>query len=318
VTPQKELVLDAIKKHPDWPQKRLGRWLYVQHRALFETQNSAYKSVLRALGKNGKKCQPLMIPEAIEAYKLPVSRVKTYEPHVVDGENRVLVLSDIHVPYHDMAALEAALAYGDKFKPTVVVLNGDSIDFHGISNFERNPEARDIPEEIEDLRELIKHVKKRFKCPVIYKEGNHEERWTRFWQNKAIEMWGLDFTRLKYVVGDDVELVQDRRIIMLGKLPVLHGHEFKAGIGSPVNAARGLYLKAGSTAMVGHSHKTASHVATNILDKTTGCWSTGCLCELHPRWNPFPGWNHGFACVTVQADGNFHVDNRTILKGKVV
>ena len=47
---------------------------------------------------------------------------------------RCLVLSDIHIPYHDQAALALALAYARDYRPTHIVLNGDILDAQEISS----------------------------------------------------------------------------------------------------------------------------------------------------------------------------------------
>jgi hypothetical protein len=49
----------------------------------------------------------------------------------------------------------------------------------------------------------------------------------------------------------------------------------------------------------------------------TFCWSTGCLCDLTPRYAVINRWNHGAAIVTVHADGEFDVHNFRIAGGKV-
>ena len=47
------------------------------------------------------------------------------------------------------------------------------------------------------------------------------------------------------------------------------------------------------------------------------CWSTGCLCDLHPRYMPLNKWNHGFAIVDLDTAGGFSVRNFRIIDGKV-
>lgn len=115
-----------------------------------------------------------------------------------------------------------------------------------------------------------------------------------------------------------IEWVPDKKVIQLGKLNVIHGHEYRGGAGSSVNPARGLYLKARSVALCGHHHRTSEHHARNIRDQHEAAWSVGCACYLHPRWLPLNDWNLGFAFVHVEPDGNFMVENRRVLNGKIV
>ena len=51
--------------------------------------------------------------------------------------------------------------------------------------------------------------------------------------------------------------------------------------------------------------------------KVVTTWSTGCLSELHPGYMPVNKWNHGFAVIRVDENGDFEVDNLRIIKVKV-
>ena len=64
-------------------------------------------------------------------------------------------------------------------------------------------------------------------------------------------------------------------------------------------------------------HKTQSGLKTNIDNSVTGTWAVGCLCELNPDYLPFNEWNLGFAHITIDKDGNFTVDNKQVIGGKI-
>ena len=102
----------------------------------------------------------------------------------------------------------------------------------------------------------------------------------------------------------------------LQSLNIIHGHEFSGGFFSPVNIARGLFLKANATAIQGHNHQTSENSITTINGDLITTWSTGCLCELHPAYMPFNKWNWGFAYIEQNKD-TFEVLNKKIRKGKV-
>ena len=87
---------------------------------------------------------------------------------------------------------------------------------------------------------------------------------------------------------------------------------------SPVNIARGLYLRAKANTICGHHHRTSEHTEMNINGKITTTWSVGCLSELHPAYMPINSWNWGFAMVTLSDDKkSFEVENKRIFNGKV-
>ena len=37
-------------------------------------------------------------------------------------------MADLHIPYQDEAAVEAALAWGEKYRPSIITILGDLID----------------------------------------------------------------------------------------------------------------------------------------------------------------------------------------------
>jgi hypothetical protein len=102
-----------------------------------------------------------------------------------------------------------------------------------------------------------------------------------------------------------------------GGLNIIHGHEFSSGFFSPVNIARGLFLRGKVSAMQGHNHSSSEHTESDMNGKITTTWSLGCLCELHPAYLPLNKWNLGFAVVDIDGE-NFDVRNKRIYKGNIL
>ena len=98
---------------------------------------------------------------------------------------------------------------------------------------------------------------------------------------------------------------------------MIHGHEFGQSIFSPVNIARGLFLRGKVSALQGHHHMTSEHTETDMNRNITTTFSVGCLCELFPGYLPINRWNHGFAICDLDGD-RFHVRNYRIHKGEVL
>jgi hypothetical protein len=139
-------------------------------------------------------------------------------------------------------------------------------------------------------------------------------RLPRYYASKAPELIGLPVLAMDTVLGLEyrgIEFLQYKQIVMAGKLPILHGDELR--ISTAVNPARGLFLKAKSWAMCSHFHSTSEHTARDINGKILTTWSTGCLCDLSPDYQPYGEWNFGFALVNVEKNGDFTVENRRIL-----
>jgi hypothetical protein len=203
-----------------------------------------------------------------------------------------------------------------------LLLNGDIADFYAISRYMKDPKRRDFKAELEAVRSFLQWLRHEFPgIPIVLKCGNHEERWQHWLFQHAAEISDdprMSLTAWLDLKENDIELVEDQRPVMLGKLPVLHGHELPKGMAAPVNVARGAFLRTLSTCLVGHSHRTSNHAESNMWHHETACWSTGCLCDLRPEYSKFNRWNHGFAMVTVHDGGAFDVQNyRVMLDGTV-
>lgn len=320
------------ERFPDTPTLTLAKRLYRENKALFTDQEAARTSLRYVRGNQGKaqrdknpdKTSFRKPAQAGCALPLPPTKAEPWTPFTLDGAKRVLVLSDAHIPYHDSTALEAAVAWGRKWKPDTVLLNGDMADFFSISFWEKNPHDRDFPGEIALIRESLQWLRKKFpKARFVFKEGNHEFRYTRYIWLKAPELWGVDSCRLEHMLKLDelgIEYVDDQRPVMIGKLPVLHGHELgRGGIAPAVNPARGAFIRTHSSVLIGHHHRTSLHAEGDMWHHEIATWSTGCLCDLRPDFSKVCNkWNHGFAAVETSDDGNYLVlNNRISLTGEI-
>lgn len=252
---------------------------------------------------------------------LPEPEVEQYEDYRIDTAGAWLVVSDIHLPYHDKRAIEAAVREAERRSVAGVILNGDVLDFYQCSRFSKDPSKPRIKTEIEKGRQLLEWLRSRFpRARLVFKEGNHDERLRNFLADRAPELFDLDDLHLPNLLRADgvgVEWVGDRRVIQLGKLPVIHGHEYRGSGG--VMPARWLFIRAWSNALCGHFHQPSHFPATSLDNREMGVWSTGCACFLHPYYSRKNAWRHGYAVVEVNAGGTFEVTNREVLKdGRVV
>lgn len=237
----------------------------------------------------------------------------------IDTPGHWLILSDVHIPQHEEAVVRAAVQQARRDGAVGVILNGDILDCHEISDHDRDPSLPRYVEEAAMGRQFLTWLRSRLPdARVVYKMGNHEERLDRYVMARAPALQGLPGFNTETLLdfdGSGVEKVGDRRVIRLGKLHVLHGHEYRGGGG--VNPARWLYLRARSVAVCGHFHRQSEHRARNIADKVEVAWSLGCACDLKPYYAPLNDWGHGFGMVDVSAGGEFAVRNFAVVDGKV-
>jgi predicted phosphodiesterase len=252
---------------------------------------------------------------------MPRSQAVPWTVYDLETVGKVGILSDIHCPYHDDQALGAAVEHLQGHGIDALLLNGDFADFYSVSRHEKNPKHRNFLAELEQVQQLLRWLRGQFPdIKIVAKSGNHEERWEKWlWQHapelSASPIMGLDNWLGLGELG--IELVADKRIIMAGGLPILHGHEKGNGISSPVNQARGAYMRLHHTVLEGHGHRTSTHSEPDMMGTETVCFSTGCLCDLRPAYAPLNKWNHGAALVTVRDGGEFDVENFRIASGRV-
>jgi len=320
-----EIVRRLVTTHPDAPARTLARRLVDECNGAL-TLEQARTRIRTAFGRVGKKqarwaVAPRPPRQAGEVFAMPPSVARPWVPCRFPVTGRVGVLSDAHVPYHDDQALAAAVSHLKRAGLAGLLINGDWADFYAVSRHEKNPKDRDFRGELKAVRESLQWIRQEFPgIPIVYKLGNHEERWQRWLWQHAVEIsdepeMGLDVWLKTQRLG--IEIVEDQRIVMVGELPVLHGHELPRGLSSPVNAARGAFLRTHHTVLVGHSHQTSGHCDTDLFHRETFVWSTGCLCALTPEYARINRWNHGCAVVEVHDDGQFDVSNLRIAKGVV-
>lgn len=304
----------------DMPTLKLARIVYAENPLLFSGVEGARLTLRNIEGKSANRTiVRKVVPERPRnPYNLPQSDEAIYQPYDLKAK-RLLVLSDIHIPYHSIDALTCTFDYAKKEKPDAILLNGDTLDFFGLSRFAKDPKARSFAHELKTFKEFMDILKKTFNAKIYYKIGNHEERYFHFLWMKAHEIVGVEEFELENIIksrAEGIEIIKDKRIMKAGDLNIIHGHEFGGSVFSPVNIARGLFLKGKVSAMQGHNHCTSSHVERDMNGGVVKTWSLGCLCELHPAYLPINKWNHGFSIVDIDGQ-NFNVRNYTINKGEI-
>jgi len=155
--------------------------------------------------------------------------------HLPKSIRKPLVMSDIHLPYHELSAVETAIDYGFKNGVDAIYLNGDVIDFAKISRWEKDPAMMSAPVEVQMARDFLQGLVS-LGLPVFYKLGNHEDRWEKYILQNAPEFITLPGLQFKAALGLDeleIELIDSRQHAKFGKLSVLHGHEFGESVFSP-------------------------------------------------------------------------------------
>jgi predicted phosphodiesterase len=326
-TLKNEIVRKYLKKFPTTPNAALARKIFKENpiqfkdaetirtmiRAITGNNGSSHKNSLKdkSLISKAKPCNPYNLPNSYES-DFTVFDIK---------QSRILILSDLHFPYQNNMAVEVALDYGKLKKVDCILINGDLIDFANISRHDKDWRSRSINDEFESVRTFLKSLRLNFpNTRIIYKHGNHDERWEKFLYVKAPEIFDVSDFQLEVLLrlGElKIETVKDKRPIRLGKLTVLHGQELTGSGG--VNPSKSTFNKTLNDTLIGHVHKTSYHSEPRMNGEIISVYSTGCLCELHPIWMPINKWTLGFAYVDLDIKtGNYIVHNKMIIDNKII
>lgn len=319
-----EIVKEVLRKYPQASSYSLARMLKRDYPEIFSTEEHARMKIRYYRGAMGVFNRERISEESyIPKLTIPRSEAPEYLPFRLEGDvYPIIVAGDAHVPYHDPDAIEIMLERAIDIQAKSIILLGDWLDCYQISSFDRDPRNMPFSAEIKVLRGILKTI--RLSMPgvrIIYKIGNHEERMGRYINAHAPALVGLDSTTIEEQIDPGnrmgIEFVNDRRVISLEHLHLIHGHEYEFAISNPVSPARGLYLRAKKNAICAHFHQTSEHSESAIDGKVTKTWSIGGMCDMHPKYRPLNKWNLGFAEIS-KDDDSFMVRNRSIINYKLV
>lgn len=320
-----EIVDNYTKKHKDLPTLTLAKLIYKDYPKHFMSVESIRTMIRYRRGncgemkKNKAKAnyQETFRKNGVAGYKIPTSDAKPVKDYKLK-EGNWLLLSDIHIPYHNVEAIDIALDYADNNQVDHILLNGDTCDFYNVSAYNKDPDERNLSNELQKTRQFLSHLRERYpNADIIYKIGNHEDRWEKYLINKAPELLGISQFEMQHILNFDkydVTLVKSMQKIKAGKhLTILHGHETR---NSGVYPARTLLTRTKVCSIAGHNHRTSTYGEKTSDDKYLYSWTLGCLCDMKPDYMPINQWNHGFGWLTLKGN-DFTVKNLRIINGEI-
>lgn len=316
------------RRSPNMPTRTMARLLCHELPAQFKDIEKTRHRIRYVRGQSGveDRLDSKLYIDIQEnfSHDIPVAEPFDVTPYEIN-DTRLLVLADIHAPFHEPEILDIAIKEGKQRGINAILLNGDTADAYRCSHFMRQPGLALFQREKFCLVEILDLFRRKFpKAPIYWKMGNHDDRLPHYIYQNAPELFDPAANNLTWesfldVADMGIEWIDSWRKIYYGKLCIVHGHEFGGGgIGSvsSVNPARGLFLQTKSVAMCAHSHQSAQHNEMDIRGRLITCWSVGCCCQLAARYRPVTKWNNGFAIVgRDDADGNFSVTNYRVLPG---
>jgi hypothetical protein len=197
-----EVIKDYLAKFNDMPRKTLANKIYNENKALFTSPEQIRSSIRYYVGKGGAaQKSELADTRFIESMDKPHNPFDGIPEGITCYDNwspvdivceKALIVSDTHAPYHDKTALQIALEYGDAEGIDTVILLGDIADFYSVSHWEKDQRKRDFNRDKDVTIAILNAIRSRFSnAKLIYKIGNHEERYDRYMKVKAPELFGV-------------------------------------------------------------------------------------------------------------------------------
>ena len=314
-----------IGQYPNMASRTLARKMSEELPELGITLEQARNSVRYYRGESGDTRKQMVMGSGnqipVTKYESAQAAKSEFKPYILPAVGNGLLIGDIHFPYHDKPALDTAINYAIQHNATEhIIILGDLLDFYQCSRFTRDPRKFSIETELAMARKFLHDMAGIF-SKVIFKAGNHEKRFQDYVFNNApalVGLDGLDLIKMLDLESYGIDYVSWNNPIYAGDhLTLIHGHEYGTRMFSPVNAARGLFMRALSCSVTAHGHRTSQHSEPNIRGTDLSTWSIGCLCDLHPEYAHLNKWNHGFAMLEFNGGDNWNISNHRIIKGHV-
>ena len=250
--------------------------------------------------------------------------------HDLNDAKRVVILSDIQIPFQDQPVLELVYRFIDLWQPDTLIINGDLVDFYSLSQFDKDPLKVDrVVEEVTGVANFFERTK--IVQNRIWLGGNHEDRWRKtLWK---MQQFGPGAKAVLQALVNAAEATEDadaafRFIFSTKKMDVTYWpyghymilahnnlvvtHGFRLSQHSAYSAKMHIE-RLGRSVIVGHTHRQGVYRNSNLRG-THGAWENGCLCRLDPDYVQFPNWQQGFSIVTIEQE-QFYVEQVPILPG---
>ena len=233
--------------------------------------------------------------------------------------SRFAYLPDSHGVFADERAVACAMAFVRAHKPDLLVLGGDHVDFYQLSRFDKDPRrALDLQADIDAGEAFVKAARKAApKARIVYLEGNHENRLSRWLWGKGAELLSLRGMRVPSLLhlGKYGVTYRESGVLRVGAVTFKHGTAVRSRAGYTATAE---LEREGTSGCSGHTHRIGEVSKTN-RGGTYKWVEAGCLCQLTPEYmrGQVPDWQHGLAYGAF-AGRRFSLHTAHIIDGKTM
>lgn len=236
-----------------------------------------------------------------------------------------LLLPDLHLPCHNIAALNAVKDFAKKNSERIegFVWMGDQLDLAEISHHTiSKPGLRKrgaLRANLEEMRGILREMEALMpKAKRVWINGNHERFVQKDLQETNPELDGmLDLEEWLGLRENGYTVVPQGGEYRIGKLTVIHGDTVGGGIYVARKAAE---VYAGTNVVMGHVHFFSSHTRQSpaSAESRWGAWTLGTLGVINPNYarNKANACVNGFGVVERFPDGAFNLFPIVVSRGR--
>ena len=319
---QSKLIRDYIDENPQvQSKKQIARNILELHPDKFTDLEGARGAVRYVTGAKGEKSRNWVDKNERKFFyngfenwaqeNLNTELAPWDEPFVIPTSIKQLnIISDLHSVYMDPKVMKSFLKRTTNKE--AVLINGDLMDSESLSRHLKSHNLVEYDKELELCHQILKGLKEEFDH-VYYKLGNHCFFLERYLLTNAREVFrlrGMELHELLRCGELGVQHIHNLKYISFGDLDIIHGHEFP-GFGMGKFPATGLVDKWQTfkhqyevQVLCAHSHKIDTAISKKSKDGKHGYgYSMGCMCRKAAGFNPFAGWDQGWAVVQLDNNG---------------
>lgn len=228
---------------------------------------------------------------------------------------RIVVLSDLQIPYNDKRSTKNVLEFIGQYRPEEVASVGDEVDFPQVSRWTRGMEGEyrgDLQEHVRSGVAFFESLRAVHSGPVNVSRSNHMDRPLAYVRKYAPGLLGLKALTIPSLLEFERLGVtyHERPYELAPKWLLMHGDEGSL-IKTPGGTAMGLARKTGFSVICGHTHKLGMQHDHDVVNSkvTRELWGVevGNLMERAKAEYLAAGidnWNQGFAIL--------YVDGKTV------
>ena len=210
-------------------------------------------------------------------------------------KDKVVTLSDWHVPFEDHVVVEIELQFCKHEQPPIIILH-ELHDFYEVSRFDKDPARKDdLQDEIDEVNVYLARLREY--CPktcFILLKSNHTERLRKYLWRKAPELNSLRSLKLEKLLELDKFKIEYKDSFTYKGVLFKHGdivRKFSS------YTARGEFEREGMSGVSGHTHRLGVYF-TRMRGGSYVWIESGCGCKLSADYiEGIANWQNGFSII---------------------